>query len=211
MKPLLIYCFDAYAEWCYGFIPVIKKLETRFSTRFDFEVLSGGLIRAAKPTPIAAISDYMMRAYPQVEALSGMKFGEDFLWHIKNSKESDWFPDSLKPAMAMCIFKEYLFEKQIDFANDLSFALFSEGRDLCDDEAYRHLLEKYDLPAEKFYSRLHSDEVKQVANEDFHTISQLGISGYPSLLLQLQPEKIIHLAASYISYPDIQEKILELI
>lgn len=211
MKPLLIYCFDAYAEWCYGFIPVIQKLEMQFSAALDFEVLSGGLINTSKPNPVAAIAEYMLKSYSHVEATTGMTFGEDFLWHIKKPEESDWYPDSLKPAMAMCIFKEYLLLRQVEFANDLSFALFSEGRDLGDEEAYRHLLEKYDLPVEEFYSKLRSGQYKQEAYEEFQTVKQLGITGYPSLLVQLKPEKIVHLTGSYISYTEIAKIIQETI
>lgn len=124
MKPLLIYCFDAYAEWCYGFIPVIKKLQTRFGNVFDIEVISGGLMISPTPAPVVAIAEYMLNATGNVEATSGMLFGKDFLWHMKNPDDSDWFPDSLKPATALCICKEYDASKQVDFANDLSFALF---------------------------------------------------------------------------------------
>src|SRR5690349_8083604 len=142
----IIYCYDAYCGWCYGFSPVIRQLAAEFETQFHFEVFSGGMILPEKPVHITATAGYILKAYGQVEALTGVKFGEDYLWHIKNPQDSDWYPNSEKPAIALIVFKEYFPGKQVEFAADLQYALHAEGRDLCDDEAYRHLLEKYKIP-----------------------------------------------------------------
>ena len=90
----------------------------------------------------------------RVEEITGAKFGEDYLWHIKHPDESDWFPNSEKPAIALCVFKDYFPDQQVSFAADLQYALHFEGRDLTDDEAYRLLLDKYNIPAEEFYEKL---------------------------------------------------------
>jgi putative protein-disulfide isomerase len=44
MKPKIIYCYDAYCGWCYGFSPVIKELWLKHREQFDFETISGGMI-----------------------------------------------------------------------------------------------------------------------------------------------------------------------
>src|SRR4051794_11346730 len=107
MKPLLIYCYDAYCGWCYGFSPVIKKIAVDFKDQLDFDVLSGGMILPEKPVHISATASYIAGAYKNVEELTGIKFGSDYLWHIFNPDESDWYPNSEKPAIAMVIFKTY--------------------------------------------------------------------------------------------------------
>src|SRR5690349_7554205 len=107
MIPVIIYCFDAYCGWCYGFSPVIEKLEEHYRNEFPFEVLSGGMIPDENPKPISAMAGYISKAYKRVEELTGVKFGEDFLWHIFNPDKSDWFPESTTPATALHIFKSY--------------------------------------------------------------------------------------------------------
>ena len=37
MKPKIIYCYDAYCGWCYGFSDVIKKLWGKHKENIDFE------------------------------------------------------------------------------------------------------------------------------------------------------------------------------
>ena len=103
----LIYCYDAYCGWCYGFSPVIKKIAEEYKDKLDIEVLSGGMMVGEEAMPIEKIGPYIQTEYKRVEELSGIKFGEDFLWHINNPDKSDWVMNSEKAAIALCILKEY--------------------------------------------------------------------------------------------------------
>lgn len=200
MKWVVYYCYDAYCGWCYGFSPVINRLASEFSETVAVEVLSGGMIISDSPLPISVTSSYIQKAYKSVEEITGIKFGEDYLWHIFNPDKSDWYPDSEKPAIALCIFKEYYPDKQVQFASDLQYSLHYEGRDLCDDEAYRHLLEKYDLPVEDFYTKLKSNKYKEDAYYEFALVKQLRVTGYPTVLLQAGESKFYLLARGYTDY-----------
>lgn len=201
----IIYCYDAYCGWCYGFSTVIKKIEEGYRDQFFFEVLSGGMILSEQPKPISTMAGYIKKAYKTVEEMTGVRFGEDYLWHINNPEESDWFPDSEKPAIALCIFKELYPEQQVAFAADLQYALHYEGRDLCDKEAYRHLLEKYNIPAEDFYEKLRSPEYKEKAYYEFALVKQLQVNGYPTVLLQVNESKFYLLSRGYTPYETLKE------
>lgn len=203
----LIYCYDAYCGWCYGFSKVISRIAEEYANTFQFEVLSGGMILPEEPRHIGAMAGYIQKAYKTVEEYSGIKFGEDFLWHIFNPDKSDWFLNSEKPAIAMCVFKETYADKQVQFASDLQYALNYEGRDLTDDEAYRHLLYKYDIPADEFYARLHSDEYKERAYYEFALVKQLQVTGFPTVLLQASETKLYLIARGFTSYEDVKARI----
>ena len=177
----VIYCYDAYCGWCYGFSPVMRRLSHEYAKQLSFEVLSGGMILHENPLPIAVTAAFIEKAYKTVEEYTGVQFGEDYLWHIRNPDRSD--PD-----------------KQVDFACDLEYALNYEGRDLCDNEAYRHLLEQYQIPADVFYLKLHSTEYKEKAAYEFSLVKQLKVSGFPTLLLQETDSKFHLLARGYADY-----------
>ena len=206
-KPVLIYCYDAYCGWCYGFSPIIKNIAAEYKDQMDVEVLSGGMILPEKPVHIKVSAGYIAKAYHNVEELTGIKFGEDYLWHIKNPEESDWYPNSEKPAIALCIFKEYYPERAVEFAADLQYALHYEGRDLTDDEAYRHLLEKYSIQAETFYEKLKSDEYKEMAYYEFSLMKQLQVTGYPCVFVQTAELKFVMVARGFTSYEDLKKRI----
>jgi len=206
-KPVLIYCYDAYCGWCYGFSPVMKQVQETYHDRLEIEVLSGGMILPEKPTHIAQTAGYIQKAYKVVEEHTGIVFGSDYLWHINNPDLSDWYPSSEKPAIALCIFREYYPQRQVEFAADLQQALHSEGRDLCDDEAYRHLLEKYSIQPEIFFEKLHSDEYKEKAYYDFALCKQLQVTGFPAVLMQIGESKFYLLAKGYTPYEALAERI----
>jgi len=207
MQPLLIYCYDAYCGWCYGFSPVMKKVMERFKEDLSIEVLSGGMMVGETVAPIEKIGPYIQGAYKRVEELTGVKFGDDFLWHVNHPELSDWVMNSEKPAIALCIFKDYYPERQLEFASDLQHALNYEGRDLDDNEAYLHLLEKYSIQSEPFFEKLASDEYKEQAFYEFALCKQLQVTGFPAVLLQLADTKFHLLARGYTSYEDMEERI----
>lgn len=207
MQPIIYYCYDAYCGWCYGFSPVIKQIAEEYKGRFSFEVLSGGMIPVEHKKPIAVTASYINEAYPKVEELTGVKFGDDYLWHIKNPTESDWVPHSEKAAIALCIFKETFPDQQVEFASNIQYALYYEGRDLTDDEAYRHLFEKYDINAEEFYKKLNSDTYKEKAQYEFTLCKQLKVTAFPAVLLQTGATKFYLLARGFTTYQDLKARI----
>lgn len=200
MQPVIYYCYDAYCGWCYGFSPVIKKLAEEWKTRMGFEVLSGGMIPKEAARLVSSIAGYISEAYKTVEERTGIQFGPDFLWHMFNPDQSDWFMHSEKSAAALCIFKEIHPDLQVQFASDLQYALNYEGRDLTDDEAYRHLLLKYGIPEETFYSRLNSPEYIEKAHYEFTLCKQLQVTGFPQVLVQTGEQKFYLLSRGYTDY-----------
>lgn len=207
MQPTLIYCYDAYCGWCYGFSPVIKQITEAYKEKFHTEVLSGGMVLPNQPVHISATAGYIQGAYERVEELTGIKFGTDYLWHINHPDESDWFPSSEKPAIALSVFKELYPEQQVIFIADLQYALYFEGRDLTDDEAYRHLLKKYEIDADEFYSKLKSEAYKEKAYYEFQLCKQLQVTGFPQVLMQLTETKFHLLAKGYTDFETLVKRI----
>ena len=207
MSVTLIYCYDAYCGWCYGFSNVMKNVFKKFKSQLYFEVLSGGMVLPETPVPIETTASYIKSATRRVEELTGVKFGEDYMWHINNPDKSDWFPNSEKPAIALSIFKEIFPEQQIAFASDLQYSLHFEGRDLTDDEAYRHLLIEYKINEEVFFKKLQSDAYKEKAHYEFALCQQLKVTGYPMVFIQANESKFYLIAKGYTSYENIEERI----
>lgn len=206
IQPTIYYCYDAYCGWCYGFSNVITALYDNYKNEVFFEVLSGGMIMPETPQHIAPLAAYIQTAYKEVEERTGVTFGPDFLWHIFHPDESDWYPDSTKAAIALCIFKEYHPHKAVEIAADLQYALNFEGRDLTDDEAYRHLLVKYSIPEEAFYQKLKSEECREKAYYEMALVKELQVDGFPSVLLQIAEAKFYLLSRGYVDYNTLKSR-----
>lgn len=211
MTPTLYYCYDAYCGWCYGFSPIISRIFGEYRESIAFEVLSGGMILPASPQPLAATAGYIRKAYRVVEERTGIRFGQDWLWHIFHPDESDWYPSSEKPAIAMCVFRDYHPELCVPFSAELQYALHYEGRDLTDDEAYRHLLEKFGIPEAEFYRKLHDPGYKEKAYEEFALVQQLKVTGFPTVFLQVSDSKLYLLSRGYTDYQSLKKSLGEAI
>jgi len=185
----------------------MQRIAAAYSNQVQFEVLSGGMILPETPKPISIMAEYFLNNCKAVTEATGTVFGDDFLWHVKNPELSDWFPNSEKPAIALCVFKEYHPDKQVAFAADLQYALQFEGRDLDDNEAYRHLLEKYAIPVDEFYNLLKDPAYKEKAHEEFEICKQLHVEGYPQVLLQVNESRFILLASGYTEYEIVQQRL----
>ena len=207
MQPTIYYCYDPYCGWCYGFSPVMSRIAKEYAHIVAFDVLSGGMILPGQPTHFAPMARYIQTAYQKVEELTGIRFGQDFLWHVLHPEETDWFPDSTKPAIALCIFKEYRPDAAVNIAADLQYALNFEGRDLTDDEAYRHLLERYQVPAADFYERLKSEAYREKAYYEFALVKQLKVTGFPCVLMQVTDSKFFLLAQGYTDHDTLKRRI----
>jgi putative protein-disulfide isomerase len=207
MQPTIYYCYDAYCGWCYGFSTVISKIAEEYNDRLNFEVLSGGMIPAENARPISGMATYISTAYKTVEERTGITFGQDYLWHIFNPDKSDWFPHSEKAAAALCVFKEIFPERQVEFAADLQYSLHFEGRDLTDNEAYRHLLAKYEIGADEFYNKLNSEPYQEKARYEFTLCQQLQVTGFPAVLMQVGDTKFYLVARGFTEYEDVKARI----
>ena len=207
MRPKIIYCYDAYCGWCYGFSPVIKAIYLKYQHEFDFETLSGGMIPKESTKHIASLAGYIRGAYKTVENMTGVTFGEDYLWHIFNPDQSDWFPNSEMAAVAMAIFREIHPERSIEFASGLQEALYKEGRDLTDKEAYRQLVSTFNIDPEDFLSKLSSEDYKEKAQYDFSLIKQLKVNGFPTVFLQINESKLYMIAKGYSDLESVESRI----
>jgi putative protein-disulfide isomerase len=115
--------------------------------------------------------------------------------------------NSEKPAIALCILKELQPDQQVAFAADLQYALNYEGRDLDDDEAYRHLMEKYTIDPGDFYSKLKSEAYKEKAYYEFALCKQLQVTGFPAVMLQLSESKFYLLSRGFTPFDELKERI----
>jgi putative protein-disulfide isomerase len=209
MQAQLIYCYDAYCGWCYGFGEVMLRVAKAYP-QLPIEVLSGGMVIDDTVHHISHTAQYIADNYKRVEALSGVTFGEYYLWHIKHAEESDWIINSEMPAMALSAWKAKQPGTALAFAHSLQHALFNEGRDLDDLETYRHLMREKALPEwapDGFVEALKTNAFKDSARYEFSLVKQLGINGYPTLLLQVSETKLILLARGFTAFEDVQARI----
>lgn len=210
--PRVIYVYDALCGWCFGFKSNILRLHEEYSSRMAFEVLSGNMIPEEKKHHISTMASYIAGAYTRVEELSGCKFGEGYLQHIFHPDTSSLVLSSEMPGIALSVFKNFDPERAFEFAAALQNAMMIDGRDLNEDQLYKTLATAFDIDPDLFMEKLHTEEFRDLAHAEFAMVKQLGITGFPCVLVQTDERKLYMIARGYTQYNDLKlrlEKVLE--
>ncbi|ADY51617.1 thioredoxin [Pseudopedobacter saltans DSM 12145] len=208
-KPTIIYIYDAICGWCYGFSPVMKTIYERYKDKFDFQVLSGGMILGDRVAPISQMRDIIKGSYKRVEETTGVKFGDAFINGAV--EQGTMIMSSEKPSIALSVFKTYLPEEAVLFASDLQFALNYDGLDLNEDTTYRSIIKKYNIPEEEFINKLNDEEFRQLAYYDVALSRQLQVTGYPAAFIKTQDTEFFMIAKGYADLETIELRIQNVI
>ncbi len=201
MKGKVIYIYDALCGWCYGFSPVAVQLKQRFSNDFEFEVWSGGMVTGDRVGPLGQMADYIEKAYPTVEARTGIRFGEAYLNNILRNK--NYISDSLPPSLALTVFKSFFPENAAEFARQIQRALYLEGKDLGKIETYGPLLAEWGIAEADFRERFEDPAYTERTRLEFKQAAELGVTGFPTMLLLHQGQFYL-LAEGYRPYQEIE-------
>lgn len=202
----LIYIYDPICGWCYGFTPVIQQLQQQYGKEMEFEILSGGMLLSANHRPASAMYAYISEAHKRVEETTGIAFGPAFL---EEYLQTDDIMDSEKPSVALSVFKHYQPENAISFAHDMQVALNYEGKSLNDDQTYRQLAEKYQLPVQEFLDNMQQDSFRYATQQEFQQVQQWGITGFPVAILDTGSQ-LYMIAQGFTPLERLQEVITEI-
>jgi len=196
----LLYIFDPLCGWCYGFSPVVKKINQHYAGHFDISVLCGGLAIGDNALPVRKVAGYISGALGQVERMTGVRFGDGFVNGIL--RDENYIYNSEPPCIALTVVKELAPEHIVSFAHDVQTAFFYDGKNLNDAETYIHLLEPYGIDSDVFLKKYFRDEYKNKTYIEFDYCRDIGVRGYPALVLNEDGEHRI-LVRGYQTYENI--------
>lgn len=202
-KPKIIYVQDAMCGWCYAFGRVIDEMQLKHSEFFDFIAVSGGLIVGEAISPIANMKDFLKDAMPKVEEYTGVKFGEKYLQLVE---EGSYINNSIKPAIALSAFKSILPFRSVEFAHDVQYEHFYNGRDLNEREVYMELAANYGVDPTDLLNRMNSEQFHKITADEFEHIKKIGITSYPCVLGET--DKGIYLLTKGYIHEEEMDKIL---
>jgi putative protein-disulfide isomerase len=208
MKNKIIYISDPLCGWCYGFSPVIQQIEKEYKTQLDFEIITGGMVTGEREGLIGDFADYILKALPRLEELTGVTFGEPYLSKLR---AKTLYQSSLKPCIAIEVFKSFHEKEAIAFAATIQKAQYLDGKDLQDETVYLDLIKFYAIDATEFLKRLNSDEYKMQTIQLFKMVQEWGITGFPAVIL-VKNEEFFLIAKGYVDHENLKntiEKILK--
>jgi putative protein-disulfide isomerase len=166
-------------------------------------VISGGLVIGDRVGPIGDMADYILKAIPGLEKITGKKVGQPY---IDVLKEGSRVQNSLIPATALCVLKVMLPGQEIELAHKIQELQFVHGHDLQSDETYKELCAELGISTDEFLSKFKSNEYQQKAKDEFAQASSWGIRGFPAVILN-RGDSLIALSNGFIDLPNLQSNL----
>lgn len=184
----IIYIYDALCGWCYGFSPVITQFHEKYKDEVEIEVLSGGMITGKRIGPIGEVAPYIRWAYKDVEKATGVTFGSHFLNSTLALGEAIF--TSIPPAIALSVFKSMSSSgSSLSFVSEIQKAIYYKGIEPKDYKAYGKIAASFGLDASFFILKMNNSLYQTRAEEDFKKVVALGVSGFPTVLMETNGAK----------------------
>lgn len=186
----IIYIGDPMCSWCWGFAPVLEEILTRKGQHAGLKIIVGGL-RPGTTSPMDESSKSTIRSHwEHVNKASGQPFDYAFF-------DRDGFVYDTEPAArAVVVVRNMTPEKEFSFFKALQEAFYSRNEDITRTATYGPLLRSAGIDETEFYERFNTDEMRSETLQDFSRSRELGIRGFPSVLLR-NGEKLALLTEGY--------------
>jgi len=203
-KMKLLYVYDALCGWCYGFGPVVEKIEKNYHGQVEVEIISGGMVMGSRVAPIGNMADYILEAIPRLERRTGIEFGEPY---VELLKKGTYVTSSEKPSIALCVYKSFKKDSAVYYGHAIQTAFYKEAKDLNNDTLYADIAQKFGIDKEQFLVRMKDSVYLTQAHEEFKRATTLGVTGYPTLLVKQANGSYAKLSEGYTDYESIEKYI----
>lgn len=192
----IIYIGDPMCSWCWGFAPVLDEILTRHGQHAGLKIIVGGL-RPGTASPMDEPTKSAIRSHwEHVNKASGQPFDYAFF-------DRDGFVYDTEPAArAVVVVRNMAPAKEFSFFKALQEAFYSRNEDITRDVTYLPILRSEGIDETEFYERFDTDEMRSETLQDFSQSRELGIRGFPSVVLR-NGEKSALLTGGYQSFENL--------
>ena len=177
----LIYVHDPMCSWCWGFSPALKKLMDGLPEDIQVTRVLGGLAPDSDVPMTEEMRQYLQKTWQRIQSvIPGTHFNFEY-W-------TDCVPRrSTYPACRAVIAARQQGEQYDETMTEaIQQAYYLEARNPSDRDTLVDIAGTIGLDRNLFAEALDSEEVQQALMVEINASRELGIQGFPSLLLVAQ-------------------------
>lgn len=175
-NPVIIYVGDPMCSWCYGFAPEITALKNALPD-YEMKLVLGGLRPGGTETN-ADLGEFLAHHWKDVEKRTKQPFNYDVL------KDEDLVYDTEPACRSVVVARSMNPAIELDFFKAVQKAFYVDGKDIQSTETYVQLAKEFGLDGEKYRTEFESDEMKYATRADFQLSSEMGVKGFPSVVIR---------------------------
>ncbi len=173
----IIYVGDPLCSWCWGIAPELERLGALTSLPLD--VVVGGLRPGPSAEPMTPTMEaFLTDHWRHVEERSGQPFDHSIL------RDHTWRYDTEPACKAVVTMRRAHPARTLEFFTRIQRAFYAERTLVSELEAFRPLLEGFDVDADAFMADLGSTDVTKETWRDFSWARAIGVSAFPVVILE---------------------------
>jgi putative protein-disulfide isomerase len=197
----LVYVFDAYCGWSYGFAPTLAELIRRHPD-LGVEVVSGGLFVGPRRVPIREFGN-VQGANAKISELTGVSFGSGYARLIA---DGSFVMDSEAAARGVAALRQAAPDRIVDLAAALQHAFYVDGLSLSDPATYRAVADSAGLDSVAVVDAFTAPGPAAAAKDDFTRAPRLGVGSFPTLLA-VEGDRTMPLAVGHATADQIDQRL----
>lgn len=172
-----IYVGDPMCSWCWGFTPVLEKIQNRYD--IPIRVVMGGLRTGAQAQLVDTDARRMLADYwRNVGERTGQPFTTEAL------ELDGWRYDTEPSCRAVVTLREMAPQDTLRWVARLHRAFYVEGVDVTDPSVFPDLLDGFDVDRDLFARNLTEEATIERTRQDFLEAQRYGASGFPTVLFR---------------------------
>lgn len=176
-EPILWYFADPMCSWCWGFSPAIETLREEFRDRIKIALILGGLRSETEPLNEARRAE-ILHHWHDVNAMTGQTF------QFEGALPPGFVYDTEPACRAVVTAAALQAEATFPMFKAIQSAFYTAGQDVTQPAVLAGLAEAQDIAAERFLPAFDTAAMKEKTLAHFRMARQLGVRGFPSLVLQ---------------------------
>lgn len=163
-------------SWCHGFSPELDKIILD-NPEFDLKLVMGGL-RPYSTEKAIDMANFLKSHWVEINKRTNQPFSFNIL------KDQSFIYDTEPASRATVVARTMNPLIEYDFFKAVQMAFYRDNKDTNKLETYIPIAAKFELDLTAFEKIFNSGEIKTRTKADFHISQQLGIKGFPSLVLK---------------------------
>lgn len=173
----LIYVGDTLCSWCYGFAPELDAF-VKNHPELTLRMVQGGL-RPNGMEMVHEMEDFLKSHWIEIEQRTGQPFSFDLF------QNEDFVLDTEPASRAVVVCRMMAPEKELEFFKAVQIAFYVKNRNTNKIETFLEVAQEFELDTQKFAELFESEEAKYTTKTDFQLSAEMGIKGFPSVVVKL--------------------------
>lgn len=172
----LIYFGDPMCSWCYGFSDEIVKVKEAFP-ELDFTLSLGGL-RPNGEQKITELADFLKDHWEEIAEATGQSFSYGIL------KDKNFIYNTEPACRAVVVVRKLKPGAELDFFKQVQLLFYKDNVKTNKADAFIDAASAIGISEEAFREAFDDPEIINETINDFIYAQNLGVSGFPTLVLK---------------------------